>query len=463
MKPVLALAGRPNVGKSTLFNRLTRTRDALVADVPGLIRDRQYGQARHDGRAFMVVDTGGIGEGLDGVVEPVTGQARQALEEADAVLFLVDGRAGLNAADEQLAAEMRALGKPVHLVVNKTDGLDPDVACADFHALGLGVPHPVAATHGRGVRALLDAVLADFPQHDAEDLEKDDSEIRVTILGRPNVGKSTLLNRMLGEERVVVFDESGTTRDAIHVPLERHGRRYRLIDTAGVRRRGRVYEAVEKFSVIKAMQAVEAAHVVVLVVDARDGLTDQDLHLLAHVLEAGRSLVVALNKWDGLSRDERLRVRQQVGERLGFAPWIRVQFTSALHGTGVGDLYELIDRAHASAFLQVGSARLTRLLEDLVSEHPPPVIGRHRPRPRYAHPGGSNPPRIVVHGNKVAELPDHYRRYLENRFRELLELEGTPLRVECRSGENPWAGRRNALTPRQQRRRRRLMRHVRRR
>ncbi len=461
MKPVIALVGRPNVGKSTLFNQLTRSRDALVAELPGLTRDRKYGHGRLGERPFMVIDTGGIGEGLEGVVAPITDQARAALEEADLVFFLVDGRAGINSADEELAAQLRVLDKPVHLVVNKTDGLDPEVASADFHALGFPRLHAIAAAHGRGVRGLIEESLADFPVAEPESAEEGE-ETRVAILGRPNVGKSTLLNRMLGEERVVVYDEAGTTRDAIHVPLERAGRRYLLIDTAGVRRRGRVFEAVEKFSVIKAMQAVEAAEVVVLVVDAREGMTDQDQHLLAHVLEAGRSVVVALNKWDGLSQDFRLRVRQQLGEQLGFAPWIRVQFTSALHGTGVGDLYELIDRAKASAFPKVSTGRLTRLLEDLVSEHSPPMIGRHRPKLRYAHIGGGNPPRIVIHGNKVEALPDGYRRYLENRFRQLLELEGTPVRVEFKSGRNPWEGKSNPLTPRQRKRRKRLLRHNRR-
>lgn len=459
MKPVIALVGRPNVGKSTLFNRLTRSRDAIVADFPGLTRDRQYGIGRLGERPYVVVDTGGIGEGADGVEAPMTDQARAALDEADVILFMVDGRAGLTAADQMVARDLRALQKPVHLVVNKTDGIDEDVARADFYALGLGGMHPIAAVHGRGVTQMIDAVLADFPA-DASAGDDEQAGIKVAILGRPNVGKSTLLNRMLGEERVVVFDLAGTTRDAIHVPFERRGERYTLIDTAGIRRRGKVFEAVEKFSVIKALQAMEEAHVVLLVLDAREGVTDQDLGLLGHVLQAGRSLVVAVNKWDGLTDDQRRDVKRELSRRLEFAPWVRVHFISALHGTGVGDLYTLINRAWASAFNKVATNRMTTLLEDLVASHQPPMVGRHRPKLRYAHMGGSNPPLIVIHGNRVEALPDSYKRYLENRFRQVLKLEGTPVRIEFRNGDNPYADRKNTLTDRQIRRRKRLIRHI---
>lgn len=465
MKPVIALVGRPNVGKSTLFNRLTRSRDALVADYPGLTRDRQYGEGRHGERGFVVVDTGGIGESQGGIDAPMGEQARRAIGEASVVLFLVDGRAGLTAADEAIARELRATGRTVHLVVNKTDGVQEEVATGDFYTLGFADIHAIAAVHGRGVAQLLDRVLADFPEDapaaDETDPEQEPDSIRVAVVGRPNVGKSTLVNRMLGEERVVVYDMAGTTRDAIRIPFERQGRHYTLIDTAGIRRRGKVYEAIEKFSVIKAMQAIDEAHVVVLVVDAREGITDQDLSLLGHVLGAGRSLLVAVNKWDGLAADHKEQIRQEVKRRLDFIPWVRVHYISALHGTGVGDLFELIERAWRSAHPRVSTSRLTRMLEDMVAAYQPPVVGRFRAKLRYAHLGGSNPPRIVIHGNRVEQLPDSYRRYLENRFRERLDLEGTPLKVEFKAGENPYAGRRNQLTDRQIRRKKRLMKHVR--
>ncbi|MCQ6261276.1 ribosome biogenesis GTPase Der [Alcanivorax sp. MM125-6] len=467
MKPVIALVGRPNVGKSTLFNRLTRTRDAIVADFPGLTRDRQYGDGKLGERPYTVVDTGGIGESEEGIDRPMTDQARQAVGEADAVLFLVDGRAGLTAADEQVAMELRKLPKPVFLVVNKTDGLDPETAMADFYALGLTDLFPIAAAHGRGVRAMVNTVLDAFPDaEDEEALPEDPDTVRVAVLGRPNVGKSTLINRILGEERVIVYDHAGTTRDSIEVPFTRQPkdggdpRDYVLIDTAGIRRRGKVHEAVEKFSVIKALQAVDAAQVVVLVVDARDGITDQDLHLLGYVLEAGRALVVAVNKWDGLEPDHRQWVKTELERRLHFVPWVKVHFISALHGTGVGDLFGYVERAWESAFLKLGSNALTRMLQDITHSHPPPRNGRFRAKLRYAHLGGSNPPTVVIHGNRTESLPNSYQRYLENRFRELLKIEGSPIRLELKSGDNPYEGRKNQLTDRQIKRKRRMMKHV---
>jgi GTP-binding protein len=462
MKPVIALVGRPNVGKSTLFNRLTRTRDAIVADFPGLTRDRQYGDGRLGERPYTVVDTGGIGEGEQGIDRPMTDQARQAVGEADAVLFLVDGRAGLTAADQQVADELRRLPKPVYLVVNKTDGLDPDTAMADFYALGLAEVLPIAASHGRGVRTLMGVVLAGFPEPEDAQPEQpaDPDTVRVAVLGRPNVGKSTLVNRILGEERVIVFDHAGTTRDSIEVPFERQGRPYVLIDTAGIRRRGRVHETIEKFSVIKALQAVEAAQVVLLVVDARDGITDQDLHLIGYTIEAGRALVVAVNKWDGLESDHKDWVKREIGRRLHFAPWIKVHYISALHGTGVGDLFAFVEKAWASAFIKLSSNALTNMLEDITRSHPPPRTGRFRAKLRYAHLGGSNPPTVVIHGNRTESLPNSYQRYLENRFRELLKIEGSPIRLELKSGDNPFEGRKNTLTERQIKRKRRMMRHV---
>jgi GTPase len=459
MKPVLALVGRPNVGKSTLFNRLTRTRDALVADYPGLTRDRQYGDGKVGDRAYVVVDTGGIGEGAEGIDGPMGDQARQAVSEADAVLFLVDGRAGLTAADELVAKELRSLNKPVYLVINKVDGIDENIAAADFYALGLTGQHRIAASHGRGVNAMMAEILTTFPDADALSPGEEVQGIRVAIIGRPNVGKSTLVNRMLGEDRVVVFDMAGTTRDSIYIPFERRGQRYTLIDTAGVRRRGKVHEAIEKFSVIKAMQAIDDAQVVVLVIDAREGITDQDLSLLGHTLQAGRSLLIAVNKWDGLDGRHREQVKAELDRRLEFAPWARVHFISALHGTGVGDLFALIERAWESAFTRIPTNKLTAMLEQLVAANQPPQVGRHRAKLRYAHIGGTNPPRIIIHGNALESLPDSYRRYLENRFRELLKLEGTPLKVEFKSGENPYAGKPNPLTDRQVQRKRRLEKH----
>ena len=460
MKPVIALVGRPNVGKSTLFNRITRSRDALVADFAGLTRDRQYGEGRHEDYRFMVVDTGGIGESKgDGIDQPMGEQARQAIGEATLVLFLVDGRAGLTAADQNIARELRSVNKPVHLVVNKTDGVDEHVALADFYALGFTDVHAIAASHGRGVAQLLDLLVETFPAPE-EELEDEPDSIRVAIVGRPNVGKSTLVNRLLGEERVVVFDMAGTTRDAIRIPFERNDQRYTLIDTAGIRRRGKVFEAIEKFSVIKALQAIDEAHVVILVIDAQEGITDQDLSLLGHVLEAGRSLMIAVNKWDGLESDHKEHVKNELERRLEFIPWARTHFISALHGTGVGDLFGFVQRAWQSAFLKVNTNRLTTMMEAMIAKNQPPMAGRHRAKLRYAHLGGNNPPRIVIHGNRVEELGDAYRRYLENRFRIELKLEGTPLKVEFRNGENPFAGRKNQLTDRQVKRKQRLMKHV---
>ncbi|WP_207063756.1 ribosome biogenesis GTPase Der [Motiliproteus sp. SC1-56] len=458
MNPVIALVGRPNVGKSTLFNRLTRSRDALVADFPGLTRDRKYGEGRLDERDFIVIDTGGISGDEAGIDSAMAEQSLLAIEEADAVLFLVDGRAGLNHADELIAQHLRQSGKPYFLVVNKIDGVDPDVAMADFYALGLAVPVPIAASHGRGVRNLIEQVLDGFPAPEAEADEEKDQGIRMAVIGRPNVGKSTLVNRMLGEDRVVVYDQAGTTRDSIYIPYERHGEPYTLIDTAGVRRRKNIKEAVEKFSIVKTLQAIKDAHVVIAVMDAREGITEQDLHMLGFALDAGRALVIAVNKWDGMNAEEREDVRRQLQRRLVFADFANVHFISALHGTGVGNLYESVDEAYASAMGKWPTSQLTRLLEDVIADHQPPLVNGRRIKLRYAHQGGSNPPLFIVHGNQVNQLPDAYKRYLQNRFIAQLKIKGTPVRFEFRSGSNPFEGKKNVLSRRQVAKKERLVR-----
>lgn len=459
MTPVIALVGRPNVGKSTLFNQMTRTRDALVADLPGLTRDRKYGDGEYEGRRFIVIDTGGLtgsSEGLDAAMES---QSLQAVEEADIVLFLVDGRAGLVAGDVQIADHLRKTGKQAHLVVNKTDGQDPDVATADFYSLGFDSVFQIAASHNRGIRSLLEAVL---PESAAEESEEADIAsrypgIRIGVVGRPNVGKSTLVNRLLGEDRVVVYDMPGTTRDSIYIPYERQGQDYTLIDTAGVRRRRSVTEVVEKFSIIKTLQAIKDAHVVILVVDAREGLVDQDLHLIGFVLDAGRSLVVAVNKWDGMAAEEKDSVKEQVRRRLDFIDYADKHYISALHGSGVGLLYDSVRQCYDSAMAKWPTNRLTAILEDAVAQHQPPMIQGRRIKLRYAHQGGSNPPIVVVHGNQTDSLPGDYKRYLENTFRKVLKLSGTPIRIEYKGSDNPFADNKSKLSERQVNKKRRLM------
>ena len=461
MLPVVALVGRPNVGKSTLFNRLTRTRDALVADRPGLTRDRKYGVGRIGSAPYVVVDTGGLGgegQGIDPLMER---QVQRAIEEADHILFLVDARDGLTAGDEIIAQRLRQTGKPFTVVVNKSENLDAAIAAADFFALGGAAPEPVSAAHGRGVKPLIERVLATLPP--AEEAAEEADGIRVAVVGRPNVGKSTLVNRLLGEERVIAFDQPGTTRDSVFIPFERAGTRYTLIDTAGVRRRGRIDDAVEKFSVVKTLQAVEQANVVLLVLDAHQGIAEQDATLAGHVLESGRAVVVVVNKWDGLTAAERERVRAELGRRLPFLDFAQWHFVSALHGSGVGHLLELVDQAYESATRDLGTPELNRVLELAVAEHQPPLVRGRRIKLRYAHQGGKNPPMVVVHGNQTEHVPDAYRRYLVNRFRSALGLRGTPLRVEFRTGENPFKNKRNILTEKQIKKRKRLRTFVRRR
>ena len=506
MTPVIALVGRPNVGKSTLFNRLTRTRDALVADFPGLTRDRKYGHANIAGFDFIVIDTGGIHGTEEGVEEKMAEQSLLAIEEADVVLFLVDARAGLLPADIGIAQYLRQRDKTTVVVANKTDGIDADSHCAEFYQLGLGEVEQIAAAQGRGVTQLIEQVLAplgeklnadqaveneedfaneaenptasldewdnDFDFENEEDAalldealaeEQEsvlDKNIKIAIVGRPNVGKSTLTNRILGEERVVVYDMPGTTRDSIYIPMERDGQQYTIIDTAGVRKRGKVNLAVEKFSVIKTLQAIQDANVVLLTIDAREGISDQDLSLLGFILNAGRSLVIVVNKWDGLSQDIKDQVKSELDRRLDFIDFARVHFISALHGSGVGNLFESVQEAYACATQKTSTSMLTRILRMASDEHQPPLVNGRRVKLKYAHPGGYNPPIIVIHGNQVDRLADSYKRYLSNYFRKSLKIIGSPIRIQFQEGNNPFAGKRNKLTPSQLRKRKRLMKFI---
>jgi len=458
MKLVLAIVGRPNVGKSTLFNRLTRSRDAIVADMPGLTRDRQYGEATEGERKFICIDTGGISGEEEGVDLLMAAQSIQAVEEATAVLFVVDGRDGLTAADEMIARKVRQFNKPVYLAVNKTDGVDPAAAAADFYQLGFSRVYTIAASHGRGVKSMIEEVLTDFPEDEAiAEREAQARGIRIAVVGRPNVGKSTLVNRMLGEERVIVYDMPGTTRDSIYIPYQRHGKDYTLIDTAGVRKRGRVEEGVEKFSVIKTLQAIEDANVVIMVFDARESIVEQDLHLLGFVIESGRALVITFNKWDHMELSDKDEVKLDAERRLNFIDYARIHFISALHGTGVGDLYASVEKAYHSATKRYSASELTRLLEQALETHQPPLVKGRRIKLRYAHLGGVNPPIIVIHGNQTEEVPLAYSRFLQGYFRKRLKIEGTPIRIEFKTGDNPFAGKRNTLTPRQVAKRRRMM------
>ncbi|HEX7044748.1 MAG TPA: ribosome biogenesis GTPase Der [Burkholderiales bacterium] len=455
MKPVVVLVGRPNVGKSTLFNRLTRSRAAIVADEPGITRDRQYGDGLVGDRPYYVVDTGGVSESLqeragagEALREQMARQVRQALAEADAVIFIVDAREGLQPLDAEIAQDLRRLGKPVTLAVNKAEGMEPALAAAEFHALGLGEPQAISSAHGDGVATLMERVLAPLPRVEETAVATDVP--RVAVVGRPNAGKSTLVNALLGEERVIVSDVPGTTRDTIEVPLERAGRTYVLLDTAGVRRRARVEEAVEKFSAIKTLEAVERANVVILVLDAQAGVSEQDATLAGYVLKHGRAMVVAVNKWDALEAGGRDWLRRELERKLRFLDFAPVHYISALHKTGIGGLFASVDRAFASANAALPTPRLNRVLQAAVAATPPPVVRGRRIRLKFAHQGGRNPPLVVVHGNQVAALPDSYRRYLAQTFRESFRLVGTPVVVRCKEGENPFEDR----SPRRRRRRR---------
>ncbi len=437
MKPTLVIVGRPNVGKSTLFNRLTKTRDALVADQPGLTRDRHYGHGRMGRKPFLVVDTGGFEpQAKTGIVHEMARQAEAAIAEADVLLFIVDARTGLAPQDRVIAELLRRSGRRVVLAVNKAEGMERAVVSAEFHELGCGEPYTISGAHGEGVRELIDLALAPFPD---EEEEEPATGPRVAIVGRPNVGKSTLINTWLGEERVIAFDMPGTTRDAIEVPFERNGKAYTLIDTAGLRRKGKVFEAIEKFSVVKTLQAVEQSNVVVLMVDASQDISDQDAHIAGFVIEAGRALVLAVNKWDAIDTYRREVIKTEIARKLNFLGFARSHFVSAIKGQGVGAILGSVDKAYAAAMAKLPTPKLTRALIAAVDKQAPPRHGLSRPKLRYAHQGGSNPPIIVVHGNSLEHIPASYTRYLENHFLETFRLAGTPLRVQYKTTKNPFA------------------------
>jgi GTPase len=461
MIPVIAIVGRPNVGKSTLFNCLTKSRDALVADLPGVTRDRKYGEGEQEGQPYIVIDTGGL--------EPIpeselfrlmSHQAIQAIQEADAILFIVDGKEGLTVPDERIADIVRRSKKPVFLVVNKTENMSEEIAKSDFYQIGFATINVIASAHNRGINKLVSDVLATFEQATSFEETSKTEGIKIAVVGRPNVGKSTLINRILGEERVLVYDQPGTTRDSIFIPFVHKNQSYTLIDTAGVRRRTKVVEGLEKFSVIKTLQAIEASNVVIFIFDAKGGISEQDLRLLDFVLEAGKALVVAVNKWDNLPAEEGIQIKNEIDRRLEFVSFARLHFISALYGTGVGNLFRSILEAYQSATKKIATPLLTRILQEAVTQHQPPLIKGRRIKLRYAHTGGHNPPLFVIHGNQTENLPLDYIRYLKNSFRKRLKLTGTPIRIEFRSSENPFKNKKTLLTPRQRQKRKRLMRYV---
>jgi len=453
MLPTIALVGRPNVGKSTLFNRLTRSRDALVADLPGLTRDRHYGRGRIGNRPYLVVDTGGLEPvAKEGIMYEMAKQSRQAVDESDCIMFLVDGRAGCTPQDAIIAGQLRKTGKPILLLVNKTEGMARAKVTADFFELGLGEPLPISSAHGDNVNEVVEIALENFPTVNDEDSSEDKSP-KIAIVGRPNVGKSTLVNAILGEQRVIAFDQPGTTRDSIYIDYEREGKHYTIIDTAGVRRRGKVDEAVEKFSVIKTMQAIEDANVVVLVVDAQDQITEQDAHVADYVLQAGRALVLAVNKWDGLDQHHRDQVKRDIERKLHFLSFAKLHFISALEGKGVPGVLKSVDEAYAAAMAKLSTPKLTRAMMGALEKQAPPKSGRFKPKMRYAHQGGSNPPLIVIHGSGLDNVPASYTRYLERTFCEIFKLKGTPLRIQYNSSKNPFEDKKpRPLTEAEQRR-----------
>jgi GTPase len=443
MKPVIALVGRPNVGKSTLFNRMTRSRDALVADLPGLTRDRHYGEGRMGERPFLVIDTGGFEPvAKEGIMHEMALQTRQAVAEADIVMFIVDGRQGLTPHDKTITDFLRKSGRKVMLVVNKSEGMKYTSVTAEFYELGMGDPYVISAAHGDGVLDLVNEAIDEAMQQrpeEAEELEPADHGVKIALVGRPNVGKSTLINTLVGEQRVIAFDMPGTTRDSIEVPFEKGGKAYTLIDTAGIRRRGKVFEAIEKFSVVKTLQSISEANVVVLMLDAQQDISEQDAHIAGFILESGRALVVAVNKWDGLTSDVRDQVKNDIDRKLNFLDFAETKFISALKGTGINHLMKAIDTAYAAATAKLSTPRLTRALQEAVEKQEPKRKGSTRPKMRYAHQGGQNPPIIVIHGNALDGITEPYKRYLEKHFRDTFDLIGTPLRIELKSGKNPFA------------------------
>jgi GTP-binding protein len=440
MKPVIALVGRPNVGKSTLFNRITKSRDAIVADYAGLTRDRHYGNAKLGSREFIVIDTGGFEpDASSGIFMEMAKQTQQAVAESDAVIFVVDAREGLSAQDHDIAKYLRRLGKSCLLVANKAEGMQSGPQLAEFYELGLGEVLPVSAAHGQGIRGMLEAALDPlFAGHDDDEAPADDGAIRLAVAGRPNVGKSTLINTWLGEERLVAFDMPGTTRDAIKVPFEKNGQKFELIDTAGLRRKGKVFEAIEKFSVVKTLQAIESAHVVLLLLDATQGITDQDAHIAGYILESGRAVVLAVNKWDAVDAYQRDLLQRSIETRLSFLKFARIHLISAKKRQGLGPLWQSLQSAYQAAMCKMSTPVLTRLLQEAVQFQAPKRSGMFRPKPRYAHQGGMNPPVIVIHGNSVEHITDSYKRFLEGRFRKAFNLEGTPLRIEMKTSHNPY-------------------------
>ncbi len=440
MLPTIVLVGRPNVGKSTLFNRLTKSRDALVADLPGLTRDRHYGRGVGGDKPFLVVDTGGFEPTAEtGIMKEMARQTLLAIDEADVIIFVVDGRHGVSPQDQVIANRLRRSQRPVLLAVNKTEGMQRAVVSAEFHELGLGDPLSISSAHGEGVRELIELALEPFAEPEPEAPFNDQDAPKIAIVGRPNVGKSTLVNALLGEERVIAFDEPGTTRDSITMDLERNGKHYKIIDTAGVRKRGKVFEAIEKFSVINTIQAIEEANVAILVVDAKEGITEQDAHVAAYILETGRALVVAINKWDGLKEDERDWVKREIDRKLQFLDFAKFHYISALRKKGLPELFTSVDGAYKAAMAKLSTPQLTRVLIDAIAQHQPPISKGIRPKLRYAHQGGSNPPIVVIHGNHVDGVKDSYKRYLEGVFRKTFQLTGTPLRVQFNQGDNPFA------------------------
>lgn len=438
MLPVIAIVGRPNVGKSTLFNRVTRTRDALITDHPGTTRDRQFGEVNLHDRRFIIIDTGGITEHTDEIGELITQQAMQATSEADKILFIIDGKAGVTPEDKLIAKQLRRIGKPIILAVNKIDGLDPNICIAEAFELGMSTAVPIAAVHGHGINTLLETLFPIPFEKDETPVDAETTGIKLALIGRPNVGKSTLTNRMLGEDRVIVHDSPGTTRDSIYIPLERFEKHYTLIDTAGVRKRKKIDEVPEKFSVVKTLQAIEDANVVLYVIDARIGVSEQDLKLLGFVLDCGKALVIAINKWDGMTEEAKNHARATIDRQLDFVNFARVHFISALHGSGVGNLFDSVDEAYTSATKKLSTPILTRLLEKALTTHSPPLVHGRRVKLRYAHAGGHNPPVVVIHGNQVDTLPESYRKFLAHYFIDKLKLYGTPVQIQFKANVNPY-------------------------